>query len=343
MRAALLLGILLLVALAVLGLLFLGATPREGDVVTPPPTDELAANASVSPGTREAVPSSAEEPVGTPPAETPVDPPRRKDEEAFWRRCTGLPPAEVRDCIRAGLAGRVPTPAELAGLACAGGPPDGADLLLAVEVIHRWNPAEVPAGLLEFGQLCPGSDDVGIALVRDLFPSDPVWCDRLAAAIRPELAFSAGAEGSRGLLVLVDALAEAGFEDERLLLEAGARGDFGGSDAQGAFALVNAWALQREERGRIEFLASVMRAPNFQGRAEELRVLVECATDPAMVEEDVASAFALVDELLSHPRLARGAAERLLELYRFSRLPRWLTSGEGAGLLARAKEMSGGG
>jgi hypothetical protein len=340
-RAALVLGILGLLALCAIGLVFWGA-PRAardtGEIVAPSSDDTPAVVADPGSGAarRTVEPAPAAPIAGARASGEPIE---RKDEDAFWRRCLGLPPDEVRDCIRAGLGAAVPAPAELAGMLCAGGPPDGADLQLAVEVIRRWDAATVPEGVQELGELCPGSADVALALVRDLFPSDPAWCARLAAAIRPELAFSEGA-GGRSLLALADALAEVGFDDQRLLLEGGARGDFGGGDEQVAFALVNAWALQREERGRIEFLESVVRAPNFRGRPQELRTLVDCAIDAAMVTDDVGAALRLVDEILASPVHARGAAETLLERHRLSRLPRWLTTGDGGALLARAKELA---
>jgi hypothetical protein len=338
MRAALVLGILLV--LGALGFLLWSGGARPVPVVVPPASVETrGAPADPTPGgTRQAVE----------PAPAPVEPELsaevrvRKDEQAFWRRCSALPPDEVRDCIRAGLGASVPTPAELAAMACAGGAPDGADFLLGVEVVHRWDPAEVPARIAELGGLCAGSEDLSIALVRDLYATDPAWCNRVAASIRPELAFSEAGEGRRSVLVLAHALAEVGFQDLRLLLEAGARGDFGGSDEQGAFALVNAWALQGEEPGRIEFLSSVVDAPNFRGRAQEMRNLVECAIDPAIVEEDVGAALRLWERILSRPQHAHDAARILLDLHRLARLPRWLTTGQGGALLARAKELAGG-
>jgi hypothetical protein len=338
-RTALFLAVLVLAALAVVAVLFLGESPQRGALVAPieGQSSPAATENAASIGARQVV-EPAPEPVASAPSAAAA---QRKDEEAFWRRCTGLPPDEVRDCIRAGLGASVPTAAELAGMACAGGPPDGADLQLAVEVIRRWDPASVAQGVQELGELCPESADVAIALVRDMFPSDPLWCARLASGIRPELVFSEGA-GARSLLVLADALAEVGFDDQRLLLEGGARGDFGGSEEQVAFALVNAWALQREERGRTEFLASVVRAPNFRGRPQELRTLVECATDAAMVGDDVGAALRLVDELLASPAHARGASQVLIDLHRLSRLPRWLTTGAGGAVLARAKELASG-
>ncbi len=350
MRAALAPGLLL--ALAVVGgLLFFFAFfffVTTGLFVTGRPSGELERQRSVEPSSepeaeesssnreslRSAVPKPAREDPSTTERSGGTDPLRKKDEEAFWRRCTGLNPIEVRDCIRTGLAGRALAPEELAGMVCAPAPPDGADRLLIEEAVYLWPPEEVPQRIRAFQELCPESESVWLGLVQELLPRDPAWCARFSAALRPELAFSAGGSAE---LALVDALATAGFEEQRAVLEAGARGDWGGSEEQVAFALVNAWGLQRDPGARGEFLLSVMRSPNFTGRAHEVSTLVDCAVDPAAVDEDVPRALGLVEELLSNPRLGTEAARRLLELHQENRLPRWFTTGQGKKLLEGAQ------
>ncbi len=267
-----------------------------------------------------------------------TDPLRKKDEEAFWRLCTGLAPAAVRDCIRDGLAGRALAPEELARMVCTSAPPDGADRLQIEQAVYLWQPEDVPQRIRAFQELCPASETVWLGLVRELLPRDPVWCARFSAALRPELAFS---PGSSAVLGLVNALAEAGFEEQRAVLEAGARGDWGGSEQQIGFALTHAWGLQRDAQARGEFLSSVIRSPNFPARSHVVTTLVDCATDPAAVDEDVHGALGLVEELLSNPRVETEAARRLVELHQENRLSRWLTTGKGKALLERARALAG--
>ncbi len=260
---------------------------------------------------------------------------REQLESEFWRQCMGAGSLlEIRACIRASFAGPGLSPTELAALVCGDIPPDGPDRLLIEEVAATWAPTSAAGEIREFHSLCNAPGVVWADFLRLQSERAPEWVEAFARSLEPHLVF----EGDD--IVLLQALEQLADDDATLrdILERGARGEFGGTDQQVAFALARSLRMLGDAGDRMEFLRGVVASETFEGRLSEVDAMVRGALDERLYRASPSDVVAFLEGLFDDPRLAASAAHKILALDRDQRMPAWMDDSVRRLLVQRAHD-----
>ena len=185
--------------------------------------------------------------------------------------------------------------------------------MVITEVLGMWSPELALDQLDAFQQSCRRYresfflDDC-LSYMRDV---DPSWFSIFAATLTPARAFREGA----GVVAvqLAYGLAMEGYEPARDLVEAGARGEFGGTDAQIRRAMGVGFGIQEKGRPVLDFLVSIAEStaiPNGTRAGSELAALLlmrDCWPDG-----DSRPALEVLLGILDNPRFSESAALQVL-------------------------------
>jgi hypothetical protein len=187
---------------------------------------------------------------------------------------------------------------------------------------------------------CPRMSEQWADAIAQALEREPAFGSELAQELHGERVFAPGS----GCALIGAALELAGQGDEamRLVLEQGARGEWGGTEEQVSDAIYQASGLHARPAERLAFLESVLASPALRGRRFEADALMGSLLAPRSVDaRDPAPALELTRRLLRDPRLGADAARHLLVLEDFDSLPSAWSAGDHAELVALAREVAG--
>lgn len=253
---------------------------------------------------------SAVEPIEEPVDPAPIEAPELDPE---WLQCAMAgSPQGVRQCVGQYVPAGGFSPEELAAVVCTDTDFPSVERYLLMESVARWNPDRAPAELGRFQELCGDKNFWWMEFLGSIRRDRPDWSYRFAEAIEPTDLFN-----SRSDIALVDIamnLAQSEAPQLKKLLEAGARGEHGGSAPQVARATLGALRMQGTDRTRMDFIRTVLASENQLGGPEQGRTLVQWTLNPRMIRQGrVNEVIEVLDLLLGTKGLARGAAQQIAD------------------------------
>ncbi len=255
-----------------------------------------------------------------------------------WEDCLNEEerPDLLRECLLAADVLEQLVPDDLPDIVCSGDFGARQNEALVDVLLGELEPRAFLAAVRRFDP-CDQLDDALTSFFVRQDVRDPNWGHTLALMLGPEDLFS---EQGMALLELAATQAEAGSNSLRFLLEEGARGEHGGSDASVARALVLAWEIQLDVESRLELMETVLTSPRFQGRDFETDALLGLTLNAgSFVEGDPSLALQLTERMLHDPRLGPGAAEHLLILQDWCNVPSAIDGGRQTRLVELARSV----
>jgi hypothetical protein len=337
-------GLAILAAAVAVVLVVTGWPGREGEGSEIAPPEGREATETVTPREEgEVLPREEDRELVTP-GSTSDQPPSEDDDAALpedWRTCLEEDDEpSVTACLERWVAAKDLDGTKLAALVCLDrGEVDEDERWLARLAAARWDPEAFFANVNAFQTRCDDLGSFWIDFLDARLAADPAWHAAAMETLGGEHAFD-GSE-STAILELVARAAAGGDGWMQAMLESGARGELGGSDAQVSAAIGKAMEGVPDASLRLGILRSILDSPEFGGRAFETDALVGALLDRRTVRGGYAAeAHELTCRLLNDPRLGPRAARHLLVLAEWDTIPAAYSSEQKAALVSLARRIA---
>ncbi len=220
--------------------------------------------------------------------------------------------AEFLTCIRTMLGRSIPSPRELGRTICNGPDAYAAYVRLLGETLLRIPPGQAIRFVGDVQLHCDRYRETPIHMDALAWSSalDPEWFESVKRVTAAAVVFDPST--SEGAVQALQFIAGKGDERTRVMIEAGGRGDLGGSGPQVLRAAMIALAIESSPVARLNYVRSLL-ASSHLARGELLgcQIAHQLASSGTWPDGDCEPALSVLCEALEDPRIRSEVAAQL--------------------------------